>query len=298
MLSFMNEARLAVGVQGLGLAQAALDAARRYAEQREQMGRRVARHPMIAARLLDMRDEIAALRALVYRCSELGDRLEALERSGGAAREKAALERALRERTPLLKWFGSERALWLTRSAVQIHGGYGVMPGYGVERLYRDALILPIYEGTSQIQALMSLRDQLRGVGRQPWRLFAGPARVEAPGDGLGDALREMAGEYNRSLRAAVAAAPGWGRLLLATARGSRPPGTDGLTLVAERLLAMLAWTRAGEALAAAAGDDGERRRVAERFAHRALPRVRYQGELARCSDPQALAAVSAGASP
>jgi len=292
MLSFMNEARLAVGVQGLGLGQAALDAASRYAAQRQQMGRPIARHPMVAARLLDMRDEIAALRALVYRCSELGDRIEGLERAGGSLRERAALTRALRERTPLLKWFGSERALWLTRSAVQIHGGYGVMPAYGVERLYRDALILPIYEGTSQIQALMSLRDQVASVASRPWRLLGGPARVEAPGDTLGDALREMAGEYNRSLRSAVESSPGWGRLLVAAVRGAGRPGTDGLTLVAERLLAMLAWTRAAEALVASAGD-AERRRVAERFVHRALPRVRYEGELARCPDPEALAAAA-----
>ena len=83
-------------------------------------------------------------------------------RRRAAGRACARLKRALRERTPLVKWLGSERTLWVTRTAVQVHGGYGVVQEYDVERHYRDALILPIYEGTSQIQALMSLKDQVK----------------------------------------------------------------------------------------------------------------------------------------
>src|SRR5262249_45666708 len=156
---------------------------------RVQMGRPIARHEMVADMLLDMETELAALRALVYRCTQLQDRILGLERrppaAGGPARELLALKRALRDRTPLLKWCGSERAIAVARAAVQVHGGYGVVQDYDVERHYRDALILPIYEGTSQIQALMSLKDQSRWALERPWRLLTGAVSVEASPDVL-----------------------------------------------------------------------------------------------------------------
>src|SRR6185436_4653698 len=114
ILTFMNEARLAVAMQGLGLAEAALQSAKAYAQRRVQMGRAIARHEMVADLLLDMEAETAALRALVYRCAALMDRVLGLERPAAKAdpKELARLKRALRDRTPLVKWFGSERPLW------------------------------------------------------------------------------------------------------------------------------------------------------------------------------------------
>ena len=290
MLTFMNEARVAVGMQGLGLMQAALAAAERYAAGRVQGGRPIARHPMIADLLLDLRAETAALRALIYRTVALQDRLAGAELAGKAlpAREQAALKRAVRERTPLVKWLGSERALWAGRAAVQVHGGYGVVQEYGVERLHRDALILPIYEGTSQIQALMSLRDQAGWTMARPWRLLGGGLPVEAAADSLGDALREMGDEYARSLRGVLRASTRLGDLV--GRRGSRAvPGDSPALLHAERLVEMLALARAAEALAATAADDAGRRRLAERYAHRALLRARLLAELIRSDDGWAL---------
>lgn len=294
MLTFMNEARVAVGIQALGLCQDALGRAEQYAAQRVQMGRPIARQPLIADLLLDMRAEVAALRALVYACTALQDRIAGLERVGGAqaARELPGLRRGLRERTPLVKWLGAERALWVTRSAVQIHGGYGVVQDYEVERLYRNALILPIYEGTSQIQALMSLKDQLRFASERPWRLLTGALESHAPGDHLGDALREMAGHYGRSLRLLAARGLGAAGLLAAwRGRGAAPPQErlDAALLHAERLIEMLALTRAAEALAATARDAGQRRRLAERYVQRALPRVRMLAEIVRDDERGAL---------
>jgi alkylation response protein AidB-like acyl-CoA dehydrogenase len=83
ILTFMNEARVAVSIQGLGIAEASLQAARGYAARRVQMGRPIARHEMVADMLLDMEAEVAALRALVYRCTQLQDRIVGLERSVG-----------------------------------------------------------------------------------------------------------------------------------------------------------------------------------------------------------------------
>ncbi len=298
ILTFMNEARVAVAIQGVGISQAAAVAARAYAERRVQMGRPIARHELVADMLLDMETELAALRALVFRCTQLQDRIVGHERTGqaGAARQLAVLKRELRDRTPLVKWFGSERALWITRTAVQVHGGYGVVQDYDVERHYRNALILPIYEGTSQIQALMSLKDQVKWGLERPWRLAFGPVAVEAPPDTLGDALREMAGEYNRALRFALRESVGVAGIVRGMVGRNAVAGDDfGYALVsAERLCAILAHARAAEALAAHASASVERRRLAERFVHRALPLVRMHGALVRSGDRSTLEALRA----
>jgi hypothetical protein len=259
------------------------------------MGRPIARHEMIADTLFDMEAEVAALRALVYRCVQAQDRILGLERSPGQARpgELAALRRALRDRTPLLKWFGSERVLAVTRAAVQVHGGYGVVQEYDVERHWRNALILPIYEGTSQIQSLMSLKDQLRWARERPWRALTGPVSVEASPDVLGDGVRDLAAEYNRTLRYVMARTFGLSGALraLARRRGGEPPRERMAyaLLHAERLTLMLAYTRAAEALAAHAATSSRHRRLAERFATRALPLVRMQGEIVRSGDRSTL---------
>ncbi len=296
ILTFMNEARIAVAIQGLGISQAAYEAARAYAEARVQMGQKIARHPMLADMLFDMQAEIAAMRALVYRCSEIQDRILGLERAGTAApaRELGALKRALRERTPLVKWFGSERTLAITRMAVQIHGGYGVVQEYDVERHYRDALILPIYEGTSQIQALMSLKDQMKWALERPHRLVFGPVGVEATPDVLGDALREMAGEYNRAFRYVARESLSWGDVWRALTARAGEPSHERLgyaLLCAERLATILAHTRAAEALLRTAGNRAERRRLAERFIHRALPLCRLHSGIVRSGDRSTLEA-------
>ena len=278
VLTFMNEARIAVAIQGLGIAEASFRAARAYAERRVQMGRPIARHEMVADMLLDMETEVAALRALVYRSLQIQDRIRGLERQPAAARrgEVDRLRRELRDRTPLVKWFGAERTLWVTRTAVQVHGGYGVVQEYDVERHWRDALILPIYEGTSQIQALMSLKDQARWAGERPWRLWTGAVSVEAAPDVLGDGVRDLAAEYNRTLRYVM--------------RRSGPRPAFAL-LHAERLVAMLAYTRAAEALAAHAPASPRHARLAERFVGRSLPLVRMHGEVVRAGDFGALEA-------
>jgi len=297
ILAFMNEARVAVAIQGLGLSQAALVAAREYASRRVQMGRPIARHELVADMLYDMEAEVAAMRALVFKCAALKDRIVGLERSGPErhAKELRRLEREVRDRTPAAKWFGAERTLWITRTAVQVLGGYGVVCEYDVERFYRDALILPIYEGTSQIQALMSLKDQARWAFARPWPL-GGPVSVAAPPDMLGDALREMSGEYNRSLRYALRHSLGLGGLLR-VAVAKRMPEREDLSyalLSAERLLAMLAYTRAAEALVASSPEGSDRRKLAERFVYRSLPLVRLHGEIVRSGDESTLEAMQA----
>src|SRR5436189_5818383 len=121
---------------------------------------------MIAELLLDMETTIAGLRAILTEASTLQDQVT------HGRDERAA--RMLREITPLVKWYGSEEVIRVCRSALQIFGGYGVVTEYEVERHMRDALILPIYEGTSQIQSLMAVRDLMRVVLRAPATLLRG----------------------------------------------------------------------------------------------------------------------------
>ncbi len=98
--------------------------------------------------------------------------------------EAAAIDRKIkkhkwvaREATPLLKYYAAERAVHMARMNMQIHGGAGYTTDYGAEKLLRDALVMPVYEGTSQIQALMAMKDALLGVVKNPQRFLTRSAR-------------------------------------------------------------------------------------------------------------------------
>jgi hypothetical protein len=88
------------------------------------------------------------------------------------SKEVKSLQRKTRLLTPLVKYVGAETAVRLSRNAIQVHGGFGYTTEYGAEKLLRDALVLPIYEGTSQIQALMATKDTLLSVTRNPSRFL------------------------------------------------------------------------------------------------------------------------------
>jgi hypothetical protein len=202
------------------------------------------------------------------------------ERSTIEAR-KRRIERYLRELTPLVKYYGSEEAIRVARTGMQVFGGYGVVKDYHVERYLRDSLILPIYEGTSQIQSLMATKDLLKQVMRKPGALLV-------PG-GFSDSLTridmdtELARLYRGALRS-FSGALGWlmldlGRQLgparIATLiRGNADLDEDALGYVllsAERLTRMLAHLHIGRLLGAQARRWPERRPLARRFLQRAV---------------------------
>src|SRR5712691_10941384 len=216
--TFMNEARIAVGVQACGVAQAALTAATDYAGQRVQMGKPIREHPLDAEMLLDMHTTVAGLRALWMESAVAYDLVQGIDRQLRGLSEvdprrptvearKKRLERYLRELTPLVKYFGAEEAIRVARTGMQIFGGYGVVKDYEVERHLRDSLILPIYEGTSQIQALMATKDLLKTVMRNPRLLLVpgghSPWLTRANLDG------ELGRVYRQALRS-FSAALGW----------------------------------------------------------------------------------------
>jgi alkylation response protein AidB-like acyl-CoA dehydrogenase len=180
MLVLMNNARIGVGFECIGLAEAAYRMARAYAEERRSMGKVIARHEMIADYLDEMRTDIQALRALAVASAvheeaaqklALFERFQALttpEEKERLRRELPRHKRRARRFTPLLKYLAAEKAVEIARRNMQIHGGVGYTKEYGAEKLLRDALVLPVYEGTSQIQSLMAMKDALVGMLKRP----------------------------------------------------------------------------------------------------------------------------------
>ncbi|MGB5283821.1 MAG: acyl-CoA dehydrogenase family protein, partial [Polyangiales bacterium] len=179
MLTLMNNARLGVGFECLGLSESAYRAAVEYASERGSMGKTIDRHEMIAEYLETMLTEIQGIRAMaITACfhEEMAQKLALLLRYGDLAEdEQKRLKRLMKSHqmqarriTPLLKYFAAERAVEHARTSLQIHGGNGYTTEYLPEKLLRDALVMPIYEGTSQIQALMAMKDTLGGIIKSP----------------------------------------------------------------------------------------------------------------------------------
>jgi butyryl-CoA dehydrogenase len=144
-LQTLDGGRISIGAMALGIAQGALDRCIKYTKERKQFGKAICRFGAIQAMLADMATEIEASRLLVYDVSLAKDR-------GDRIIKEAAMAKLL----------ASEVAMRATRTAIQIHGGYGYMKDYEIERLFRDAKITVIGEGTSEIQKLVIARELLR----------------------------------------------------------------------------------------------------------------------------------------
>ena len=178
MLTMMNNARIGVAFEAVGLAEQSYRMAAEYAAGRRSMGKTIDRHEMIADYLDEMKSDLVGLRALAMRCAvheEFSQKLELWKRiapdkvlSLQLSADHAHHQKRARELTPLLKYLAAEKAVESARRCLQIHGGVGYTKDYLAEKLYRDAVVIPIYEGTSQIQALMAMKDRLSDAIRAP----------------------------------------------------------------------------------------------------------------------------------
>ena len=137
----LSGGRIGIAAQALGIAAGAYELALKYAQERKAFGKEIMRHQAIAFKLADMHTEIEAARMLVYKAATDKDNKENFDLSSAMAKLKA-----------------SQVAMDVTVEAVQIHGGYGYVKEYHVERLMRDAKITQIYEGTSEIQKIVISR--------------------------------------------------------------------------------------------------------------------------------------------
>ena len=273
ILTFMNESRVGVGIQGLGVATAAFEAAREYAATRVQMGRPIREHPMVAEMLLDMETTVRGLRAVLLEASLRLDRTLFAEAAGDVSPGVKVASRELRELTPLVKWYGAEEAIRVCRLALQIHGGNGVVTEYEVERHMRDSLILPIYEGTSQIQGLMAVRDLMRVVFAKPASLVgAGPSAWLARSSFTGETGRDFAAARRAHVASLRSLTLGLVRRRGLRALRGRPTDEDlgPFLLNAERIAETLAHLHVARALAEQARIVPERSRWAARAARRA----------------------------
>jgi alkylation response protein AidB-like acyl-CoA dehydrogenase len=148
-MATLDGGRIGIACQALGIARAALEESHAYSQQREAFGQPIAAQQAIQWKLADMITRVDASRLLVWRAAALRD--------GG---HKHAIEASM------AKLHASESARVCANEAVQIHGGYGYIREYAVERLYRDAKITELYEGTSEIQRLVIASNLLKGVYR------------------------------------------------------------------------------------------------------------------------------------
>lgn len=163
-MQLMNGARLAVGAQSLGIAEAAYREAERYARERQQFGKAIRELPAVARMLLTMRSELAATRALLSETGRWVDLLKCYDRAIADGSTDATLRQKQKQAanladtlTPLVKYYASEMSNRVTYQALQVHGGVGYMREFNVERHYRDARVTNIYEGTSQLQVIATL---------------------------------------------------------------------------------------------------------------------------------------------
>jgi len=181
MLHLMNEARIAVGIQALGGIESCLAAARKYAEERHAFGRPIAELPLLKRNLQDYETERDALRAMIADTIshfDIYQKLDLKKRHTGdlTKAEEELYEDALlwtRKRTPLVKYYACETFTLLSQRAIQVLGGYGFMQEYGLERIHRDSFAPLLYEGTSQIQALMALKDVMKYAIKDPKTFFS-----------------------------------------------------------------------------------------------------------------------------
>jgi alkylation response protein AidB-like acyl-CoA dehydrogenase len=214
MLHLMNESRVAVGLQALGGMEASLYYMRNYAETRTQFGRPLTELPLYKRNLSDYETERDAFRALMLDTLshyEIYQRLDMKERHSndltpdeGKIFKKA--KRVVRRRTPIVKAYGAETFTLFSQRAIQGLGGYGYMKEYEAERLHRDSFGPLLYEGTSQIQALMALKDLIKTVMKNPQKYFGGLLYTQTLGslfttkDQFDRAMYEAKFEFKKNL--------------------------------------------------------------------------------------------------
>lgn len=204
MFVMMNSARIAMGFQATGIADRALQQATAYAADRVQgrvLGREgtapIAEHPDVRRLLLSMRSEVYAMRALGVYVADLFDRAEQTDDAAVLAMAEFFV--------PILKGWSTEDAVALTSDAIQVHGGMGFIEETGAAQHYRDARIMPIYEGTTAIQSNDLIgRKVIRNQGATAEALFADIERtVEALRSAGGEVAARTADRLERAVDAA-----------------------------------------------------------------------------------------------
>ena len=204
VMSLMNAARLGIAAQSTGLCEAAYREALKYAKEREQFGKAIINFAAVREMLKNMEAKTLASRAMLYETARFVDiykqlthishdrSLEAEERQ-----EMKFYNRLADGFTPLAKMFASEYANEVAYDSIQIHGGSGYMKDYACERLYRDARIMNIYEGTTQLQVVAAINHVTKGTYLEQIMRYEENARTEAT-EAMGEQLVELRKVYEQ----------------------------------------------------------------------------------------------------
>ncbi|MAW52211.1 MAG: acyl-CoA dehydrogenase [Geminicoccus sp.] len=302
MFTMMNNARLSVGIQGLGIAERAYQHALAYAKDRVQSAKiggtskdsvRIIEHPDVRRNLLLMKSQIEAFRGMAYHATSHID----IARRADDRDEAAKAQRRVDLLTPIVKGWGTDIACEIASTGVQIHGGMGFVEETGAAQHYRDARILPIYEGTNGIQALDLIGRKLaRDRGRSVDEMMA---EMQAVVDALNAADHVTLRAIAARLAPAMADLHAASDYLLQTAGENMPSAAVGATPYLT-LWGTVAggWVMAAEALEAtrrlADGDENqaflETKLVSARFfADQLLPRSSGLLEAVRSSTDEVI---------
>ena len=205
VMSLMNAARLGIAAQSTGLCEAAYREALKYAGEREQFGKPIIHFAAVAEMLKNMEAKTLASRAMLYETARFVDIYKQLNH---IANEERSLEPEERQEmkfynrladgfTPLAKMFSSEYANEVAYDSIQIHGGSGYMKDYACERLYRDARIMNIYEGTTQLQVVAAINHVTKGTYLEQIMRYEENERTEAT-KAMGEKLVELRKVYEQ----------------------------------------------------------------------------------------------------
>lgn len=209
VMSMMNGARLDIGAQSVGIMEAALREAVRYANERRQFGVPIATFPAVYSMLGRMQAKLDGSRALLYETARYVDIAKTLAaKSDLTDDERAEMRRASKYAdmfTPMLKLMAGEYSNEVAYDAVQVYGGSGFIKEFSVERLYRDARVTTLYEGTSQMQVVAAARYAVSGVLLGRIREYEADAAVMDIGVKAKVRLRKMADEFERMCEAVAA---------------------------------------------------------------------------------------------
>ncbi|HUX00129.1 MAG: acyl-CoA dehydrogenase family protein [Phycisphaerae bacterium] len=209
VMALMNGARIGIAAQSLGIAEAAFRVARNYAATRVQFGRAIERMPAVADLLAEMKLAIESGRALLYEAALAADYEYALEEAMGRSDDPARRQEMNKEQkkykrlaallTPMAKYWLSEMCNRVAYESISVLGGSGYMRDYPLEQLYRDARITSIYEGTSQLQVVATVRGVTSGTAEK--RFAEMDAALPPRGfKGLAAALRRVRAKLEKTV--------------------------------------------------------------------------------------------------
>lgn len=213
VMALMNGARLGIAAQSVGVSEIAYREALGYARERKQFGKAIIEFPAVAEMLSIMKAKLDASRTLLYECSRYVDLYKvyediAKERSltPDERKEMKAYSRVADALTPMAKGLTSEYCNQNAYDCIQIHGGSGFMKDYACERIYRDARITSIYEGTTQLQVVAAIRHVTTGTYLELIRSYAEQPVAEGMED-VKVMLEEMTTAYSKAVEKVAAVA-------------------------------------------------------------------------------------------